>query len=72
MGVVCSTYGGERNLVGKTEGENPLESPRRTLKDHTEEDFTYLGCEVVEWIYLPQDRPQWRVLVGKIMSFGSQ
>ena len=58
--------------MGKTEGENPLEKPRRTWEDHTEEDFTYEGCEVVEWIYLAQDRVQWRVLFRKVMSFSCQ
>jgi len=30
MGVICSTYGDKKNLVGKREGENPLERLRRT------------------------------------------
>jgi len=72
MGVVCSTYGDMRNLVGKTEGENPPESSRRTWEDHTEGDFTYVGCEILEWIYLARDRVQRRVLVRKIMSFSCQ
>ena len=69
MGVLCSTYGDKRNLVGKTEGQNSLESSRRMWEVHIEDDFTYVGCEVVELVYLSQDRVQRRVLVRKIMSF---
>lgn len=38
-------------------------------EDYIKEDFTYVGCEFVEWIYLAQDRVQWRVLVRNIISF---
>jgi hypothetical protein len=69
MGVVCSTYADNRNLVGKMEGVNLLERSRSTWEDHIEDDFTYVGCEVVEIIYLAQDRVQWGVPVRKIMSF---
>jgi hypothetical protein len=71
IGVVCSTFGDKRNLVGK-KGENPLERPRPTWEDYIKEDFTYVGCEVVEWIYLAQDRVQWRVLVRNIITFSFQ
>ena len=72
MGVACSTYGDKRNLVGTTEGENLLERSRCTWEDNIKDDFTYERCEVVEWIFLTQDRVQYRVLVRKIMSFSGQ
>ena len=58
--------------MGKTEGANLLARPRRTWWDHTEEDFRYVGCEFVEWIYLALDRVQWQAIVRKIMSFSCQ
>jgi hypothetical protein len=27
-----------------------------------------IGCEVVDWMYLAQDRYQWRAVVGTVMN----
>jgi hypothetical protein len=44
-------------LVGKPEGKRrPLERPRRRWEDGIRMDLGEVGCGVVEWIQLAQDR----------------
>jgi hypothetical protein len=31
-------------------------------------DLTKIGCEGVDWIYLTQDKDQWRPLVNTVMN----
>jgi len=31
-------------------------------------DLKQMGCQGVDWIQLPQDKDQWRVLVNTIMN----
>jgi hypothetical protein len=66
----CAGYGarmGEnRNpykiLVEKTEGKNPLGSPRRIWVHIIKRDLRELGWGGMDWIDLAQDRDQWRLL----------
>ena len=45
-----------RVLVGKPEGKRPLGRPRPRWKDNIKMDFQEVGCEVMDWIELDQDR----------------
>jgi hypothetical protein len=55
-------------LVGKPEGKRPLARPRRRWEDNIRMDLRAVGCEDVEWIYLAQDRDQWRALLNAAMK----
>jgi hypothetical protein len=67
MGGACSAYRGEgvyRVLVGKPEGKIPLGRPRRRWENNIKMDLQEVGCAVVFWIELAQDRDRWRALVN--------
>jgi len=52
-----------RVLVGKPEGKRPLGRHRRRWEDNITMDLQEVGCEVMDWIELAQDRYRWRALV---------
>jgi hypothetical protein len=54
-----------RILVGKPEGTTPLGRSRRRWVDGIEMDLREIGWD---WIYLAQDRDQWRALVNTVMN----
>jgi len=72
MGGACSTYGASigvyRVLVGKPEGKRPLGRPRRRLEDNIKMGCKEVGCGVMDWIELAQDRDAWRALVTAVMN----
>jgi hypothetical protein len=49
--------------VGKPEGKRPLERPKCRWVDNIKTDLREIGWDGMEWIYLAQDRDQWRALV---------
>jgi hypothetical protein len=55
-------------LVGKPEGKRPLGRPRRRWKDGIRIDLRKIGCGIVEWIQLAQDRDRWRAVVSAVMN----
>jgi hypothetical protein len=55
-------------LVGKFEGKSPLGLHRRIWECNIRIDFREIEWEGVDWMYLAQDRDQWRDLVKTIMS----
>ena len=55
-------------FVGKTEGKRPLGRPRRRWEDNIKMDLQEVGCEVMGWIELAQDRDRWRALVIAVMN----
>jgi hypothetical protein len=55
-------------LVGKPEGSRRLGRPRRRRDDNIRMNLRDIGWEVVEWMYLAQDRGQWRTLVNMVMN----
>jgi len=55
-------------LVGKPEGKRPLERPRRRWEDNIKMDLQEVGCGVMDWIELAQDRDSWRALVTAVMN----
>jgi hypothetical protein len=57
-----------RVLVGKHERERPLGRPRRKWEDNIKMDLQEVGCGVVNWIDLAQDRDRWRALVSAVMN----
>jgi len=42
--------------VGKPEGKKPLGRPRRRWVDNIKPDLQEVGCGVMDWIELAQDR----------------
>jgi len=57
-----------RVLVGKPEGKRPLGRPRRKWEDNIKMDLQEVGCGVMDWIELAQDRDRWRALVNAVMN----
>jgi hypothetical protein len=45
-----------RVLVRKPEGKRPLGRPRRRWEDNIKMDLQEVGCGVMDWIELAQDR----------------
>jgi hypothetical protein len=55
-------------LMGKPEGERPLERPRHRWVDNIKMDLTEIGWGCMDWIDLAQDRDQWRILENKVVN----
>jgi hypothetical protein len=58
-----------RVLMEKPEGNRPLGIPRRRWEDNIKMELQEVGCTVMEWIELAQDRDRWRTLVIAVMNF---
>jgi len=56
-------------LVGKPEGKIPLGRSRRRWEDDIKMDLLKMGCGIMDWIELAQDRNSWRALVNAVMNF---
>jgi hypothetical protein len=54
--------------VGKPEGKKPLRRPRHRWVDDIKMDFREIEWGGMDWIYLAQDRDQWRALVNTAMK----
>jgi len=57
-----------RVLVGKPEGMRPPGRPRHKWEDNIKMDLQEVGCGVMAWIELAQDRERWRALVTAVMN----
>ena len=72
MGGACSAYGGEEMRIqsfgGETEGKRPFGRTRRMWEDNSKMDLQEVGCGVMDWIELAQDRERWRALVNVVMT----
>jgi hypothetical protein len=58
--------------VGKPEGKRPLERSRRRWEDNNKMDLQKVGCGVMDWIELAQDRDKWRAILNVVMNFRVQ
>jgi hypothetical protein len=56
-------------LVENPEGKRPLGRPKLNWKDYIRIDRRVIGCDVVGWIHLVQDRDQWRIVVETTVKF---
>jgi hypothetical protein len=65
MGEKRNAY---RISVGKPEGNRPLGRPRGGWVDKIKMDLREIGWDGMDWIYLAQDRDQWRYLVNTVMN----
>ena len=54
--------------MGKPEDRRPLGRPRRRLEDNIKIDLQELGCGVMDWMELAQDRDKRRVLLTGVMN----
>ena len=57
-----------RVLVGKPERKRPFGRPRLRWKDNIKMDLQEVGCGVMDWMELAQDRDRWRALVNAVMN----
>jgi hypothetical protein len=60
--------GAYRALVGKPEGERPLERPRRRWEGKIKMGLREVGWEGIDWIHLAQGRDRWRAVVNTVMK----
>jgi hypothetical protein len=65
MGEKMNAY---RILVGMPEGKRPLGRPRCRWVDNIRMDLGEIGWDGVDWIYVAQDRDQWRALVNTVLN----
>jgi hypothetical protein len=59
-------------LVGKPERKRPLGRPRCRWEDKIKMELQDVGCGVMDWIKLVQDRDRWRALVSAVMNLRVQ
>jgi hypothetical protein len=57
-----------RVLVGKPEGKRPLERPRHRWEDNILLHLQEMGCGVMDWIELAQNRDRWWAPVNEVTN----
>jgi hypothetical protein len=57
-----------RILVGRPEGKRPLERPSRRWEDNIKMDLREIRIDGAKWIWLAQDRVQWRAIVNTVIN----
>jgi hypothetical protein len=57
-----------RILVGKPEEKRPLGRPRRRWVDNIKMVLREIGWDDVDWIYMAQDRDQWRAPANTVLN----
>jgi hypothetical protein len=57
-----------RVLFGRPEGQRPLGRPRRRWEDTIKLHLREIGIDGVNWIWLVQNRVQWRALLNTVIS----
>jgi len=56
--------------LGKLEGKRPHGRPRLRWENNIKMDIQEVGCGVMDWIELAQDRDRWQVLATSVVNFG--
>jgi hypothetical protein len=51
------------------DGKRPLGRHRRRWEDNIKMDLQEVGCGVMDWKDVAQDRDGWRALVNAVMNF---
>jgi hypothetical protein len=49
-------------------GKRTFRRPRRRWEDSIKMDLQVLGCGVMDWIELAEDRDRWRAVVNAVMN----
>ena len=49
-------------------GKRQLGKPRRRWEDNIKIYIQEVVCEVMDWIYVAQDRDRWRALMSVVMN----
>jgi hypothetical protein len=57
-----------RVLMGKPEGKRPLARPRYSWEDNIKMDLQEVGCELMDWTELAQDRDRWRTRLNAVIN----
>ena len=57
-----------RVLMGEPEGKRIFGRPRRRWEDNIKMDLKEVGCGIMDWIEVAQDRDRWRALVNAVMN----
>jgi hypothetical protein len=57
---------------GKDRRKEIAMEPRCRLEDNIRMNLGEIGWDDVDWIYLAQDRDQWRVLISTVMNISSK
>ena len=72
LGGACSGYGGgERRIQGfggETCGKEITWETQAYMGDNNKMDLQEVGCSVMSWFELAQDREIWRALVNAVMD----
>jgi hypothetical protein len=72
MGRACSTNGSEEECIwdigGNARRKEPLGRPRRRWVDNIKMDLREIEWDGMDWIYLAQNRDQFRALVNTVMN----
>jgi hypothetical protein len=64
--MICLERNAYKVLIGKREGERPLQISG--LDDDVKTDRKEIVLEILNWIHLAQDRDQWRAFVNTAMN----
>jgi hypothetical protein len=54
--------------VGKPEGKSPMGRPRCRSEVNNMMQLQEVGCGVMDWNELAQDRDRWRALLNAVMN----
>jgi hypothetical protein len=57
-----------RVLVGRPEGQSPLERPRCRWKEAIKMNLQEVGWGGADWIGLAEDRDRWQALVSVVIN----
>jgi hypothetical protein len=70
--MILAGHGEKRNaykfLVGNPEGRKQLGRSRHRWKDNTKMDLREIRWGGMVWIYLDQNRDQWRALMDELLG----